>query len=60
MTLSAKIDEGGFKTGFYAGDAAFENTGLFLNAGAVFDIEVVQFLAIDQRNAQFFFLRCVY
>ena len=57
MTVGAIVDEGGFKAGFDTGDAALVDVGLFLDAVAVFDVEVVKTLAIDQSYPQFFFLR---
>ena len=57
MTFSAKVYKRCFQAGFYAGDAAFEDAGLFLHAGTVFNIQIVKLLAIDEGNTQFFFLR---
>lgn len=59
MTLGAIIDKSGFQAWFYAGNPAFINVGLFLFMAWAFNIQVVQFLAIDQGNTDFFFLRCI-
>ncbi|MNM69398.1 hypothetical protein D3C81_809920 [compost metagenome] len=59
MAVGAEIDEGSFEAGFDAGDAALVDVGLFLLAGARFDVEVEQALAVDQGNAQLFGLSCV-
>ncbi|MCY1277542.1 hypothetical protein D9M70_262410 [compost metagenome] len=54
VALCAEVDEGGFKAGFDAGDAAFVDVGLLLFAGAGLDVQVEQPLAIDQRYTQLF------
>ena len=48
MTLSAILDECCFKAGFNAGNFTFVYVRLFLAAVSVFDIEVIEFLAIDE------------
>ena len=56
VALGAKIHEGGFKAGFDPGDFAFVDVGFLLQTGAVFDVQIVETLAVDQRNAQLFWL----
>ena len=53
----AVLDEGGFKRGLDAGDAALVDVGLFLFLGGLLDVDVVQVLAIDDGDAQFLCLR---
>ncbi len=55
----AVVDETGFERGLDAGDAAFVDVGFFLFAGGDFDAEVVEFLTIDQGDAQLFLLSCI-
>ena len=57
VTLAAVFDEGGLERGFEPRDAAFVDVGLFLFLGRTFDIDVVERLAVDDRDAQFFCLR---
>ena len=59
VPFGAEVDEGGFQAGFDAGDATFVDVGFLLLTSAGFDIQVVQFLAIYQCNAQLFGLSCV-
>src|SRR5690606_32294161 len=59
VAFRAEVDEGGFEARLYAGNASFVDTGFFLDSGAVLDVQVIQTLAIDQRNAQLFFLSCI-
>ena len=54
MALFAVVDEAGFEGGFDAGDDAFVDVGLALFASGGFDIDVDQFLTIDDGHAQFF------
>ena len=54
MAFSAEVHEGGFQGGFYPGDLAFVDVGLFLFAGSVFDIQVIQPLAVDQCHPNLF------
>ena len=56
VTIGAVVDEGSFEGRFETGDAAFVDVGLFLDAIAVFDIEVIQLLTIDEGDTQLFFL----
>ena len=57
MAFGTEVHKGGFEAGFNAGDFANVDVGLLLHAGAVFDVEVVEFLAIDQRHAHFLAVR---
>src|SRR5690606_15556674 len=59
VTLGAKVDEGGFEAGFYAGNDALVDIGFLLLAVGVFDIQIVEALAIDQSDTQLFLLRCI-
>ena len=59
MALSTVVNESGFQGGLYAGDLTFVDIGFFLLAGAIFDIQVIQPLAVDQCNAQLFGLGCI-
>ena len=54
VAFSAEVHEGGFQGGFYPGDLAFVDVGLFLFAGSVFDIQVIQPLAVDQCHPNLF------
>ena len=54
MSFGAEVDEGSFEAGFYPGDPGFEDAGLFLLPTGVFQVEVVELLAIDQRNPDLF------
>ncbi len=56
MSLGAKIDEGCLEARLYSSYLAFIDIGLFLNPGTVFDVQVVEFLTIDECHPQFFFL----
>ncbi len=51
------VDEGGFEGRFEPGDAALVDVGLLLFFRRLLDIDVVQRLAIHDRDAQFFSLR---
>ena len=57
VALAAVFDEGRFQRGFEPGDAALVDVGLLLFLGRLFDIDVVQGLAVDDGHAQFFGLR---
>src|SRR5690606_4452358 len=57
VALGAVVDEGCLEAGFDPGDLALVDVGLFLFAGAVFDIEVVEALTVDHGDPQFFGLR---
>ncbi len=57
MALGAEIHEGGFQGGFDAGDLAFVDIGFFLHAGAMFDVQIIESLAIHQRNPNLFGVR---
>ena len=57
--VAAVLDEGGFQRRFEPGDAALVDVGFFLLFGGLFDVDVVQRLAIDDRYAQLFLLSCV-
>ena len=54
VAFGAVVDESGFEAGFYAGDLTLVYVGLFLLASRDFDIEVVEFLAIDHGHPEFF------
>ena len=59
VAVFAVADETGFEGGLDAGDDAFVDIGLALFASGGFDIDVDQFLTVDDRDAQFFLLRSV-
>ena len=59
MPLRAVFDERRFETRLYASDPAFIDVGFFLFPGRDLDRQVVEFLAVDKCDAQFFFLNCV-
>ncbi len=52
VTLGAVIDENGFEARLDAGDDGLVDIGLFLLARRGFDVDVVEFLTIDKRDAQ--------
>ena len=57
VALFAVIDEAGLERGLDTGDDAFVNVGFALFATGGLDIDVDEFLPIDDRHAQFFLLR---
>ena len=57
MALGAVIDEGGFEAGLDAGDDRLVDVALALFLGGRFDVEVDQFLTINDRDAEFLGLR---
>ncbi len=57
MTVSAIIDECSFERRFYAGDDTFIDIAFALFFAGGFDIEIDEFLSIDDGDAQFFRLR---
>jgi hypothetical protein len=59
VAVGAVVDEGSFERGLQTRDAALVDVGLLLDAIAVFDVEVIQLLAIDEGDAQLLFLSCV-
>ena len=60
VAFSAVVDETGFERGLDTGDPAFVDVRFFLFAGREFDREVVEFLTVNQCDAQFFLLGRVY
>ena len=59
MLFTAVFDEGGFQGGLDADDPALVDVRFFLFAGRLFDIDVVQRLAINDGDTQLFLLGCV-
>ncbi len=59
MAFGAVVDEGRFQRRLEPGDAALVDVGLLLFLGRLFDVDVVQGLAVHDRHAQFFRLRGV-
>ena len=59
VTLGAVVDKGGFEAGLDAGDDTLVDIALALLFGRGFDIEIDQFLAVDDGYAQLFSLRGV-
>ena len=56
MALGTEIHESGFQAGFHSSHLAFIDIGFLLDAGAVFDIEVVEALTVDECYPEFLFL----
>ena len=54
VTLGAVIDKGGFEAGLDAGDDRLVNIALFLFLGGRFNVEVNEFLTIDNGDTKFF------
>ena len=59
VALFAVADEAGFKRGFDTGDDTFVDIRFALFAAGGFDIDVDQFLTVNDGDAQFFLLRRV-
>ena len=59
VAVGAVFDERGFERRFEPGDAALVDVGYLVVAGRLFDVDVVQVLAIDDGDPQFFRLRGV-
>ncbi len=60
VTISAEIYKRSLKAWFDTSDATFVDIGFFLDAIAIFDVQIKQTLAINQGDAQLFFLSCIY
>src|SRR5690606_3000680 len=56
VAVFAVADETGFQGGFDAGDDTLVDIGLALFASGCFDVDVDEFLPIDNGNTQFFLL----
>ena len=52
MAVFAVVDEAGFQAGFDAGDDAFVDVAFALFATGSLDVEIDQFLTVDDCNAQ--------
>ncbi len=59
MTLGAVVHERRFQGRLKPGNTALIDVGLLLFLGRLFDVDVVQGLAVHNRHAQLFGLRCV-
>ncbi len=59
VSLSAVINEGGFKAGFDAGNFTFIDIGFFLFVSWAFDIQIVQTLSVYKGDTQLLLLSCV-
>src|SRR5690606_19934752 len=59
MPRAAVLDERGLQRRLEPGDAALVDVGLLLFLRRLFDVDVVQVLAVDDRDAQFLCLRRV-
>ena len=57
MALGAVFDEAGFEAGLDAGDDGLVDVALALFLAGGFDVEVDQFLTVDDGDAEFFRLR---
>ena len=60
VALSAKVYKGRLETGLNTCHFRLVYTGFGLESGAILDIQIVESLAIDERNANFFALGGVY
>ena len=54
MAVRAVVDEAGFETGFDAGDDGLVDVALALFLGGRFNVQVNQFLTIDNGDTEFF------
>ena len=59
MTVHAVIHKGGFQRRFYPGDNGLVNIAFALFPSCVLDVEINEFLTINDGNAQFFLMRCI-
>ena len=59
VLVTAVFNKRSFQRWLKASDAALVDVGLFLFPGRLFDVDVVQALAIDNGYAQLFLLSCV-
>ena len=59
MTLFAVVDETSLETGLDAGDDAFVDVAFALFAAGDFNIQIDQFLTVNDCHAQFFLVRGV-
>jgi len=57
VALGTEIHKRRLQAGFNPGDAAFIYIGFFLFAGAVFDVQVIKLLTIDEGDAELFGVR---
>jgi hypothetical protein len=53
VALGAVVDEGGLETGFDAGDDSLVDVAFALFLAGRFDVEVDQFLTVDDRDTEF-------
>ena len=60
MTVGAIIDKCCFEAGLDSCDLAFVNIGFLLFSCAVFNIQIIELLAINHRDAHFFSVRSIY
>ena len=54
VLLRAEVDEGGLKAGLHADHAGLVDVALLLLVGAVFDVEVVELLTVDEGDPDLF------
>ncbi len=59
MALFAVADKTCLKAGFDAGDDPFVDIAFSLLASGGFNVEVDEFLTVDNGNAQLFLVRCI-
>ena len=59
VAVGPVIDKCGFEAWFDSSDTCFVDTGFFLFPADIFDVEVVEFLSVDEGNPDFFGLRGV-
>ena len=59
MSFRSEFDERRLEARFDARDARFVDGGFLLFAAAVFDVEVINSLTVDERNPHLFRLGCI-
>ena len=59
MAISAVVNKCSFEARLDSGDLAFINVGFLLFSCAVFDIQIIELLTINHRDAHFFSVRSI-
>ena len=59
LALSAVVHKGRLEAGFNTGNAALVDISLTLRVTCGLNVEIEQFLAIDDSNPQFFGVGCI-
>ena len=57
MAFGAEVDKGRLQAGLDAGDLAHVDIGFLLQAGAIFDVQIVKALAVYEGHARLFGVR---